>query len=124
MEVLRTKSIEQSLGDSEEPGRQLRKSLGPIQLTVIGIGVIIGTGIFVLTGEAAGTIAGPAITFSFIAAAIGVIFLRRLRPDLKRPFRTPLAPWLPILSVLASLWLMLNLQSATWVRFGFGCWSA
>jgi APA family basic amino acid/polyamine antiporter len=69
MEVLRTKSIEQSLEDSEEPG-QLRRSLGPIQLTVIGVGVIIGTGIFVLTGEAAGTIAGPAITLSFVAAAI------------------------------------------------------
>jgi APA family basic amino acid/polyamine antiporter len=70
MEVLRTKSIEQSLQDSEEPGRRLRKSLGPIQLTVLGIGVIIGTGIFVLTGEAAGTIAGPAIALSFVAAAI------------------------------------------------------
>ena len=56
--------------DTEEPGRQLRKSLGPIQLTVIGIGVIIGTGIFVLTGEAAGTLAGPAIALSFVAAAI------------------------------------------------------
>ena len=70
MEVLRTKSIEQSLKDSEEPGRRLRKSLGPIQLTVLGIGVIIGTGIFVLTGEAAGTLAGPAIALSFVAAAI------------------------------------------------------
>ncbi len=70
MEVLRTKSIEQSLEDSEEPGRRLRRSLGPIQLTVLGIGVIIGTGIFVLTGEAAGTLAGPAIALSFVAAGV------------------------------------------------------
>ncbi|MBV9839577.1 MAG: amino acid permease, partial [Solirubrobacterales bacterium] len=73
MEVLRTKTVEQSIQDTDEPGRQLRRSLGPIQLTGIGIGVIIGTGIFVLTGEAAGTVAGPAITLSFVAAAIACL---------------------------------------------------
>ncbi len=70
MEVLRTKSVEQSIQDTDDPEHGLRRSLGPIQLTAIGIGVIIGTGIFVLTGEAAGTIAGPAIALSFVAAAI------------------------------------------------------
>ncbi len=70
MDLFRTKSIEQSLKDTDEPGRQLRKTLGPVQLTMLGIGVIIGTGIFVLTGEAAGTIAGPAITISFAVAAV------------------------------------------------------
>ena len=70
MEVLRTKTVEQSIRDTDDPRRGLRRSLGPLQLTAIGIGVIVGTGIFVLTGEAAGTIAGPAITLSFIAAGI------------------------------------------------------
>ncbi len=70
MEVLRTKSVEQSIADTEEPGHGLRRCLGPVQLTLIGIGVIIGTGIFVLTGEAAGTIAGPAIAISFAVAAV------------------------------------------------------
>jgi APA family basic amino acid/polyamine antiporter len=70
VEVLRRKSIEQAIRDTDDPERGLRRALGPIQLTAIGIGVIIGTGIFVLTGEAAGTIAGPAITLSFVAAAI------------------------------------------------------
>jgi APA family basic amino acid/polyamine antiporter len=70
MEVLRTKSVEQSIQDTEQPGLQLRRSLGPIQLTLIGIGVIVGTGIFVLTGEAAGTLAGPAITISFAVAGV------------------------------------------------------
>jgi basic amino acid/polyamine antiporter, APA family len=70
MEVLRTKTVEQSIADTEEPGHGLRRALGPVQLTLIGIGVIIGTGIFVLTGEAAGTIAGPAISISFVVAAI------------------------------------------------------
>jgi basic amino acid/polyamine antiporter, APA family len=64
------KSVEQSIEDTEDEEHGLRRSLGPIQLVAIGIGVIIGTGIFVLTGEAAGTVAGPAITLSFVAAAI------------------------------------------------------
>jgi basic amino acid/polyamine antiporter, APA family len=70
MDVLRAKTVEQSVQDADDPDRGLRRSLGPVQLTAIGIGVIIGTGIFVLTGEAAGTLAGPAITLSFVAAAI------------------------------------------------------
>ena len=70
MNLWRTKSIEQSIRDTEEPEHQLRKELGPIQLTVFGVGVIIGTGIFVLTGEAAGTKAGPAVALSFVFSGI------------------------------------------------------
>ncbi|MET7685395.1 amino acid permease [Streptomyces sp. NPDC005423] len=55
--------------------------------------------------------------FAFIVVALGVIILRRSRPDLERSFRTPLVPALPIVSVLASLWLMLNLPAETWLRF-------
>ena len=70
MDLLRTKSIEQSIRDTEEPEHQLRKDLSAWDLTVFGIGVIIGTGIFVLTGIAAATKAGPAIALSFVAAGI------------------------------------------------------
>ncbi len=70
MSVLRSKTVEQSIADTDEPGRRLRKTLGPLDLTVFGVGVIIGTGIFVLTGKAAGTLAGPAIALSFVAAAV------------------------------------------------------
>ena len=55
--------------------------------------------------------------FAFILVAIGVLVLRRSQPDLERPFRVPFVPVIPILSVLASFWLMLNLQTATWLRF-------
>ncbi|MGW3913466.1 amino acid permease [Streptomyces sp. NPDC005070] len=55
--------------------------------------------------------------FAFIVVAVGVVVLRRTRPDLPRSFRTPLVPWVPILSVLATLWLMLNLPAETWLRF-------
>ncbi|AIS01089.1 amino acid permease [Streptomyces glaucescens] len=56
--------------------------------------------------------------FAFVVVAIGVIILRRTRPDLPRSFRTPWVPVIPILSVGASLWLMLNLPAETWIRFG------
>ena len=70
MNLLRTKTIEQSIADTEEGEHQLRKQLGPVQLTVFGVGVIIGTGIFVLTGEAAGEKAGPAVALSFVFSGI------------------------------------------------------
>jgi APA family basic amino acid/polyamine antiporter len=70
MGIMRTKSIEQSIRDTEEPEFELRKALGPVDLIVFGIGVIIGTGIFVLTGVAAQNFAGPAISLSFVFSGI------------------------------------------------------
>lgn len=55
--------------------------------------------------------------FAFIVVAIGVVVLRRTRPDLPRSFRTPWVPWVPLVSVLATFWLMLNLPAETWLRF-------
>ena len=55
--------------------------------------------------------------FAFILVSLGVIVLRRTRPDLPRGFRAPLVPFVPILAILACLWLMLNLTALTWVRF-------
>nr|WP_198428305.1 amino acid permease [Nocardia bovistercoris] len=55
--------------------------------------------------------------FAFVLVSIGVIILRRTRPDLPRGFRVPLVPLIPILGVLACLWLMLNLSVETWLRF-------
>ena len=56
--------------------------------------------------------------FAFVLVAIGVIVLRRTRPDLKRAFRCPGVPVVPVLAVLAAFYLMLNLPAATWIRFG------
>jgi APA family basic amino acid/polyamine antiporter len=55
--------------------------------------------------------------FAFVLVAIGVVVLRRTRPDLKRAFRCPGVPVVPVLAVLTSVYLMLNLPAATWVRF-------
>ncbi|HYN96110.1 MAG TPA: amino acid permease [Pilimelia sp.] len=68
MSIARVKPVEQSISDTDEPGRRLRKSLSALDLTVFGVGVIIGTGIFVLTGQQAAVNAGPAIVLSFLIA--------------------------------------------------------
>ncbi|MFI7440171.1 amino acid permease [Nonomuraea indica] len=70
MDILRTKSVEQSIRDTEAPEHQLRKRLTAVDLTIFGIGVIIGTGIFVLTGQVAKLTAGPAVAVSFVVAGV------------------------------------------------------
>jgi APA family basic amino acid/polyamine antiporter len=55
-------------------GQTLRRALGALNLTTLGIGAIIGAGIFVLTGTAAAQYAGPGIVFSFIFAGLGCLF--------------------------------------------------
>jgi APA family basic amino acid/polyamine antiporter len=70
MGIFRTKGIEQSIADTDEPEYQLKKNLTALDLTVFGVGVIIGAGIFTLTGRAAATIAGPAIVLSFVVSAL------------------------------------------------------
>ncbi|HBS35196.1 MAG TPA: amino acid permease [Parvularcula sp.] len=62
--IIRRKSIEQM--QSEYAGSELKRSLGPWNLILLGIGCIIGTGIFVLTGRAAAEFAGPGIMISFV----------------------------------------------------------
>ncbi len=66
----RVKSVEDSIRDTDEPEHKLRRHLSGLDLTVFGVGVIIGTGIFVLTGEVAKTTAGPAVAISFVVAGI------------------------------------------------------
>ena len=68
MDLLRTKSVEQSIRDTDHPDHSLKKNLGALDLVIFGVGVIIGAGIFVLTGTAAATNAGPAVSVSFLIA--------------------------------------------------------
>lgn len=70
MDLLRTKSIEHSLADTEDPEFKLKRRLTALDLTFFGVGVIIGAGIFTLTGRVAQAYAGPAVVFSFILAAV------------------------------------------------------
>lgn len=75
--LFRTKSIELLLkGEKDEKGdgKSLKKVLGAFQLTMLGIGAIIGTGIFVLTGVAAAKYSGPALIISFIISGLACTF--------------------------------------------------
>lgn len=69
MNVLRTKSVEESLAETVEPEHRLRKDLTALDLTVFGVGVVIGAGIFTLTGRVAADYAGPGVVISFLIAA-------------------------------------------------------
>jgi APA family basic amino acid/polyamine antiporter len=71
--LFRTKPLSMLL--AEEAGEnRLRRILGPTQLTALGVGAIIGTGIFILTGEAAHDRTGPALMLSFVLAGMACVF--------------------------------------------------
>jgi APA family basic amino acid/polyamine antiporter len=71
MSLFATKPISRIIAEAEETGEHtLKKALSALDLTTLGIGAIIGTGIFVLTGQAAGDKAGPAVVISMILAGI------------------------------------------------------
>jgi APA family basic amino acid/polyamine antiporter len=74
MSIWAKKSITQLLAQAEEKEHSLKRTLTATNLTMLGIGGIIGAGIFVLTGQAAAQYAGPAIVLSFIISAIGCAF--------------------------------------------------
>src|SRR5689334_3228759 len=70
-----TKPIETLMKEAGETGENcLKRALGPINLVTLGIGAIIGAGIFVITGQAAAQFAGPAIVISFVLAGIACAF--------------------------------------------------
>ena len=66
----RTKSVEQSIQDTDEPGHKLKRTLSAWDLTVFGVAVVIGAGIFTLTARVAATTAGPSVSIAFVIAAI------------------------------------------------------
>lgn len=75
MSLFATKSIDLIIAESQETGTHtLKKTLTSLDLTMLGIGAIIGTGIFVLTGQAAGKHAGPAVVISMVLAGIASVF--------------------------------------------------
>ncbi len=73
MNLLRRKSVTALQAEAAED-RSLKRALGALNLTALGIGAIIGTGIFVLTGTVAAQNSGPAVVLSFVAAGIASIF--------------------------------------------------
>ncbi|MEW5981297.1 MAG: amino acid permease [Acidobacteriota bacterium] len=79
MQWLATKSLDTLVGETQEPSHQLKRTLGPVQLTALGIGAIIGAGIFSAVGSAAAggsehLGAGPAVMLSFVLTAVACGF--------------------------------------------------
>ncbi len=74
MSIWRRKPLHQLLDEASESEKGLKKTLSATGLTALGVGAIIGAGLFSITGLAAATNAGPAITISFLVAALGCIF--------------------------------------------------
>ncbi len=73
--LFRTKSIESLMADAQSTGEgTLRRTLGPMALVALGIGAIIGAGLFVRTAAAIADRAGPSVTLAFIVAGIGCAF--------------------------------------------------
>jgi APA family basic amino acid/polyamine antiporter len=73
--LLARKPLEQLMSEAQETGQHsLRRALGPLNLVTLGIGAVIGAGIFVITGQAAAQFAGPAIIISFILAGTACAF--------------------------------------------------
>ena len=85
-----------------------------VMTLVTGIIVALAAGFTPI--DVLGELVSIGTLFAFIVVAIGVIILRRTRPDLERPFRTPGVPWLPAASALASFALMASLSADTWIR--------
>jgi basic amino acid/polyamine antiporter, APA family len=78
-QLFRRKSLDRLVGETNEPEHQLRRVLGPLQLTMLGVGAIVGAGIFSTVGTAASgggehVGAGPALVISFILVAIACGF--------------------------------------------------
>ena len=74
MSLFATKPLSRIMAESEGGAHSLKRTLGPMSLVALGIGAIIGAGLFSLTGIAAAENAGPAIALSFVFAAIGCAF--------------------------------------------------
>jgi APA family basic amino acid/polyamine antiporter len=88
----------------------------PVRITVL-VGVLIALAASVFPIGKLEEMVNVGTLFAFVLVSAGVIVLRRTRPDLRRDFRAPWVPWLPIAAILACVWLMLNLTLLTWIRF-------
>jgi APA family basic amino acid/polyamine antiporter len=88
----------------------------PVRMTVLYAAVVLVLAAFVKLSVLADLVSIGTL-FAFVLVSFAVPVLRRRRPDMPRPFRVPLSPWLPWLSAAACLYLMTNLSIETWVRF-------
>ncbi len=112
-----TKPVDALAGAREDDIHTLQRAVGALDLTALGLGAIIGTGIFVILGEAIGD-AGPAIVLSFVLAGVTRVFSALSFAELASAIpRVPFVPVFPIIGILLCGYLMKYLDGATWLRF-------
>jgi APA family basic amino acid/polyamine antiporter len=88
----------------------------PVRITVL-VGVVVALTAALFPIAKLEEMVNVGTLFAFVLVSAGVMILRRTRGDLERGFRAPGVPFVPILSILACLWLMVNLTTLTWIRF-------
>lgn len=86
-------------------------------MSQILIGVVVATFAAATPIETLSELVGVGTLFSFVMVCAALIRLRRLEPELHRPFRVPGVPWVPLLGILSCLGLMVGLSPVTWMRF-------
>ncbi|MFL5473335.1 MAG: APC family permease, partial [Gemmatimonadales bacterium] len=85
-------------------------------LSSIFTGVAVGLASGILPLQLLGQLVNIGTLLAFVLVCIGVLILRKKRPDLDRPFRTPLVPFVPIMGIVCCLGLMATLPADTWIR--------
>jgi len=92
------------------------KSRSPVRIIYVTGAIMVFMSGFVSLGNLA-SLTNFATLAAFIVVCGGVILLRRSRPDLPRPFKTPGYPFIPLLGIVVCTYLMLNLSVTTWIAF-------
>jgi APA family basic amino acid/polyamine antiporter len=85
-------------------------------LSTILTGIFVGAATGLLPLQLLGQLVNIGTLLAFVLVCIGVMVLRRTRPDLDRPFRTPWVPFVPVMGILCCFGLMLTLPGDTWLR--------
>ena len=89
----------------------------PVKLT-IGFGILMAVLAAVVPLDELVKLVNIGTLFAFLLVSVGVIVLRRTRPDMPRPFRVPLVPVVPLIGIGLLIYLMTDLPAFTWWRFG------
>jgi APA family basic amino acid/polyamine antiporter len=85
-------------------------------LSTIFTGIAVGLATGILPLQLLGQLVNIGTLLAFVLVCIGVLVLRKTRPDLERPFRTPWVPFVPVMGILCCAGLMMTLPMDTWLR--------